>query len=270
MKRGHCILAAGLCILAGLVSGCGDKKQQTSEEITTAEDGTVAVEVLDNDQIALVYNGYDPEVHGMMFTITNKSDDQMVNVYFSDVVVDGETLQPMFGLDVEAQTSEDQICLVDCDAAPAALTGIVCVDDMEGYTIGTYEIDDVALSNEKDDTKEYTVKEGAVTILDNDKVTVSYIGIENDSDGDDAEQVLAFEVYNKKDKKIQATFDTVLVNGKEEEISYVADAMGHTYATLFCDVSDVKAMTTLTGEFTVYDEDDELIGSYSIEKAALK
>ena len=74
MKRGHCILAAGLCILAGLVSGCGDKKQQTSEEITTAEDGTVAVEVLDNDQIALVYNGYDPEVHGMMFTITNKSD----------------------------------------------------------------------------------------------------------------------------------------------------------------------------------------------------
>ena len=60
----------------------------------------------------------------MMFTITNKSDDQMVNVYFSDVVVDGETLQPMFGLDVEAQTSEDQICLVDCDAAPAALTGI--------------------------------------------------------------------------------------------------------------------------------------------------
>ena len=90
MKRGHCILAAGLCILAGLVSGCGDKKQQTSEEITTAEDGTVAVEVLDNDQIALVYNGYDPEVHGMMFTITNKSDDQMVNVYFSDVVVDGE------------------------------------------------------------------------------------------------------------------------------------------------------------------------------------
>ena len=88
--------------------------------------------------------------------------------------------------------------------------------------------------------------------------------------GDDAEQVLAFEVYNKTDKKIQATFDTVLVNGKEEEISYVADAMGHTYATLFCDVSDVKAMTTLTGEFTVYDEDDELIGSYSIEKAALK
>ena len=59
-------------------------------------------------------------------------------------------------------------------------------------------------------------------------------------------------------------------NGKEEEISYVADAMGHTYATLFCDVSDVKAMTTLTGEFAVYDEDDELIGSYSIEKAALK
>lgn len=217
MKRGHCILAAGLCILAGLVSGCGDKKQQTSEEITTAEDGTVAVEVLDNDQIALVYNGYDPEVHGMMFTITNKSDDQMVNVYFSDVVVDGETLQPMFGLDVEAQTSEDQICLVDCDAAPAALTGIVCVDDMEGYTIGTYEIDDVALSNEKDDTKEYTVKEGAVTILDNDKVTVSYIGIENDSDGDDAEQVLAFEVYNKTDKKIQATFDTVLVNGKKRK-----------------------------------------------------
>ncbi len=103
---------------------------------------------------------------------------------------------------------------MDCDAAPAALTGIVCVDDMEGYTIGTYEIDDVALSNEKDDTKEYTVKEGAVTILDNDKVTVSYIGIENDSDGDDAEQVLAFEVYNKTDKKIQATFDTVLVNGK--------------------------------------------------------
>ena len=146
----------------------------------------------------------------MMFTITNKSDDQMVNVYFSDVVVDGETLQPMFGLDVEAQTSEDQICLVDCDAAPSALTGIVCVDDMEGYTIG------------------------------------------------------------KTDKKIQATFDTVLVNGKEEEISYVADAMGHTYATLFCDVSDVKAMTTLTGEFTVYDEDDELIGSYSIAKAALK
>ena len=43
MKRGHCILAAGLCILAGLVSGCGDKKQQTSEEITTAEDGTVAM-----------------------------------------------------------------------------------------------------------------------------------------------------------------------------------------------------------------------------------
>ena len=38
MKRGHCILAAGLCILAGLVSGCGDKKQQTSEEITTAEE----------------------------------------------------------------------------------------------------------------------------------------------------------------------------------------------------------------------------------------
>ena len=29
-------------------------------------------------------------------------------------------------------------------------------------------------------------------------------------------------------------------------------------------------MTTLTGEFAVYDEDDELIGSYSIEKAALK
>lgn len=50
----------------------------------------------------------------------------------------------------------------------------------------------------------------------------------------------------------------------------MADAMGHTYATLFCDVSDVKAMTTLTGEFTVYDEDDESIGSYSIEKAALK
>ena len=104
----------------------------------------------------------------------------------------------------------------------------------------------------------------------NDKITIAYTGIETDGEGEDAETCLAFEIYNKTDELIQATFDTILVNGTDEEPSYMTEALGHTYGKLLCDVTDPASIKELTASVSIYTAEDELIDSYSIEKAALK
>ena len=95
-------------------------------------------------------------------------------------------------------------------------------------------------------------------------MTIAYTGI------DDEEPGLIFEVYNKTDEMFQVSFDTILVNDEEEEPSYVADTLSHTYSELVCDVTEPEAVTTLTATLTIYDVDDNKIASYSIENVPMK
>ena len=141
-----------------------------------------------------------------------------------------------------------------------------------GETVGHYEVKDVPLSGkaEASGDQSFTLKDGAVQVFDNDKITIAYTGIETDGEGEDAETCLAFEIYNKTDELIQATFDTILVNGTDEEPSYMTEALGHTYGKLLCDVTDPASIKELTASVSIYTAEDELIDSYSIEKAALK
>ena len=122
MKRGHYILAAGLCVFASLC-GCEKKEQKTE---SSPEEENVSVNVLDNDKVTLVYTGYDKEAEGMMFTVSNKTGDP-VNVYFGDVAINGETVQPMFGPELEADTTEEDVCMIECDKAVSVLNGILFI-----------------------------------------------------------------------------------------------------------------------------------------------
>ena len=65
-------------------------------------------------------------------------------------------------------------------------------------------------------------------------ITIAYTGIETDGEGEDAETCLAFEIYNKTDELIQATFDTILVNGTDEEPSYMTEAFLGIHMESFC------------------------------------
>ena len=152
------------------------------------------------------------------------------------------------------------------------MNGILFIDNDAGETVGHYEVKDVPLSGkaEASGDQSFTLKDGAVQVFDNDKITIAYTGIETDGEGEDAETCLAFEIYNKTDELIQATFDTILVNGTDEEPSYMTEALGHTYGKLLCDVTDPASIKELTASVSIYTAEDELIDSYSIEKAALK
>ena len=197
--------------------------------------------MLDNDKVTLTYTGYDKEADGMMFTVSNKTGDP-VNIYFGDVAINGETIQPLFGPELEANATEEDVCMIECLSGKAEASG----------------------------DQSFTLKDGAVQVFDNDKITIAYTGIETDGEGEDAETCLAFEIYNKTDELIQATFDTILVNGTDEEPSYMTEALGHTYGKLLCDVTDPASIKELTASVSIYTAEDELIDSYSIEKAALK
>ena len=50
----------------------------------------------------------------------------------------------------------------------------------------------------------------------------------------------------------------------------MTEALGHTYGKLLCDVTDLASIKELTASVSIYTAEDELIDSYSIEKAALK
>lgn len=267
MKRGHYILAVGLCVFASLC-GCGKKEQKTE---SSTEEENVSVNVLDNDKVTLIYTGYDKEADGMTFTVSNKTGDP-VNIYFGDVAINGETVQPLFGPELEANATEEDVCMIECDKAVSVLNGILFIDNDAGETVGRYEVKDVPLSGkaEASGDQSFTLKDGAVQVFDNDKITIAYTGIETDGEGEDAETCLAFEIYNKTDELIQATFDTILVNGTDEEPSYMTEALGHTYGKLLCDVTDPASIKELTASVSIYTAEDELIDSYSIEKAALK
>ena len=67
MKRGHYILAVGLCVFASLC-GCGKKEQKTE---SSTEEENVTVNVLDNDKVTLIYTGYDKEADGITIPTTN-------------------------------------------------------------------------------------------------------------------------------------------------------------------------------------------------------
>ena len=164
MKRRHYILAAGLCVFASLC-GCGKKEQKTE---SSTEEENVTVIVLDNDKVTLTYTGYDKEADGMTFTVSNKTGDP-VNIYFGDVAINGETIQPLFGPELEANATEEDVCMIECDKAVSVLNGILFIDNDAGETVGHYEVRDVPLSGkaEASGDQSFTLKDGAVQVFEN-------------------------------------------------------------------------------------------------------
>lgn len=261
MKKKKYGLAAGIFLLM-ILAGCGGKDKNAN---TNPEDKEVSVEILDNEQLTLTYTGYGKEEEGLLFTISNKTS-ETINVYFQDVAIDGKTIEPLFGMDIGPKTEEKEVCLVECDSVLPVLEGILAIDNAEGENIAQFAIKNQALTEEKTENTDasYQLKDGAVQVLDNENMTIAYTGI------DDEEPGLIFEVYNKTDEMFQVSFDTILVNDEEEEPSYVADTLSHTYSELVCDVTEPEAVTTLTATLTIYDVDDNKIASYSIENVPMK
>ncbi len=268
MKK-YLIIAGALVIMAAF-AGCGKDDSEgdvTSTEATPtdAEIEKVNIEVLDNDVLTLTYRGYSFENEGMLFSVKNKTPEN-IDVYFADVKINGETLQPLVGTDVAAGENEEDVLFIECENEVLFLNGILAVDDEDGNTIGSYEIANVCLSEDEVATTEeyYDYKDGGVVVLENDDIIVSYIGIDSDEPG------LVFEIYNKTDELIQATFNYILVNGSEEEPSYVVEIMSSSFATLIADVSNPEDITELTAEIYISDYDDNDIATYDIEGVSLK
>lgn len=264
------LILAGAVMLMATLAGCGkddSEEKATATDAETEEEMNVSIEVLDNDTLTMTYTGFDSENGGMLFTVKNKTD-ETIDVYFADVIVNGETVQPLVGTDIAAGKTGKDILFIECDEEIPYLNGILFVDDEDGDTIDSFEIKDVCLSEDETSTTEtgYDYKDGSVAVFENDNIIVSYVGMDTDSD----EPGLIFEVYNKTDELIQATFNSILVNGEEEEPSYVVEIMSGSYATLIADVSDPADVTELTAEIYISDYDDNDIGTYEVEGVSLK
>ncbi len=134
-KRKKYGLAAGIFLLM-ILAGCGGKDKNAN---TNPEDEEVSIEILDNEQLTLTYTGYGKEEEGLLFTISNKTS-ETINVYFQDVAIDGKTIEPLFGMDIEPKSEEKEVCLVECDSVLPVLEGILAIDNAEGENIAQFAI----------------------------------------------------------------------------------------------------------------------------------
>lgn len=262
-----------------MLSGCGknENKDTATPTDATEEPEEIAVQVLDNDILTLTYTGIEKDGEGIMFSVHNKTD-KYINVYFSTIVVDGRTEEPMMGIDIEAGEDDDYLCDVTQVQSFDTLTGILVVDDEDGNNVDSIYIDNVPLSDASDDTSDTTrvaSSEGLPVVLDNDKITVSYAGTYTDEE----EQGLIFNVYNKTDSMIETTFDTIEIDGNTEEPSYVVDIMSGTYGVIQCDVEgDISKLEAITADISIYyldvndidSFDENNMDSFNISGASIK
>jgi hypothetical protein len=106
-------------------------------------------------------------------------------------------------------------------------------------------------------------EEIAVQVLDNDMLTLTYTGIDEDGEG------ILFLVQNKTDKYINVYFNTIVVDGRTEEPMMGIDIEAGDEDEYICDVSEVQSLSTLTGILVIDDEDGNNLDSIYLDKVSL-
>lgn len=297
-----CIALTLTVLLAACVSGCGKKEAETPK--TVEEMSTI----LDTDEMKLAYLGKNPEASALVFEITNKLNED-INVYFSDIAIDGRTEQPESGVDCEANAVETYFCDVSDKDKINRLTAIFCVDNAEGEQLAYHEITDFELPEltwSEGETVVYSDEDMEGVVVEDDEVSDDEASGDEDGEAsddeasddeelawtyeavsepvvvldnddltitfvgyDEEEPGLVFDVYNKTKTFICGGFDWILVDGSQLETSYVVDVISKTTAAIVCDVPDPHSITSVTALFSTDDFEGNDMSDYEIKDVAI-
>lgn len=284
------IFSLSACGIGNLIKTDKDTNNKNSSKVTIGDKTEISFTetvAVDNDECAIKITELDPDdIFGYVIKVRleNKSDEKTYMYTVESAAINGVQCETIFAADVSPETkANEEITLFTSELKD---NGIVYFTDIE-LTFRVYDNDDWTA----DDVAKKTVhiypygEENAVefvretkatdnVIIDNDRVTVTVTGYENDD-------VWGFGVnlffVNKTDKSITFGIDDASVNGYMADPFYAkilsAGKCAFGSATWFTSTLDENGITDVEEikfNLRIYDSDDLFGDTVIIEPVTLR
>lgn len=136
-----------LCVVGGLFSNEKNNSTETSANTTTEINKTiekVSKEIYEDSYIKIIYVGKNKEENGLLFKITNKSNENF-SFCFESILVNGETEEPVYSTEVISGSEVEYLCDVSSVDKIETLTATMCIYDSNGFEIKDFSVKNIAL-----------------------------------------------------------------------------------------------------------------------------